>query len=83
MSMNASLWAYPLFKNKYRVLIYSGTTDGAVPTRGTKTWIKGLGYNETQEWRPYFYNNQLAGHLESYEGGLTFATIHGTGHMAP
>ncbi len=33
---NASLWIYPILRGKYRILIYSGTTDGAVPTRGTK-----------------------------------------------
>ena len=28
-------------------------------------------------------NQQVAGYVEKYEGGLDFVTIHGTGHMAP
>ena len=64
-------------------MIFSGTTDAAVPTRGTKKWIGDLGWEVIERWRPYFYKDQLAGHLERYQGGLTFATIHGTGHMAP
>jgi serine carboxypeptidase-like clade 1 len=83
MSQEASLWAYPILKGKYRILIFSGTTDGAVPTRGTRKWIDNMNWARTEEWRPYFYSDQLAGHLERYEGGFTFATIHGAGHMAP
>jgi hypothetical protein len=25
----------------------------------------------------------VAGYVERYDGGLTFATVHGAGHMAP
>lgn len=64
-------------------MVYSGTTDGAVPTRGTKQWISETGLTITEEWRPYFFNGQLAGHLERREKDFTFATVHGTGHMAP
>lgn len=69
-------------KNKYKVLIYSGDTDGAVPTLGTRRWIQSLNWNITNEWRPWMVNGQVAGYVEKYDG-LDFVTVHGTGHMAP
>jgi hypothetical protein len=54
---NASLWIYPKLKNKYRILFYSGTTDGAVPTKGSREWIRDLGWTVTEPWRPYMVNN--------------------------
>lgn len=35
------------------------------------------------KWRPYELDGQVAGYYEEYEGLLTFATIHGAGHMTP
>ena len=37
-----SIWTYKILKNKIRILIYSGDTDGAVNTYGTRRWIKTL-----------------------------------------
>lgn len=65
------------------MLFYSGDADGAVPTLGSENWIASLGWQVTEEWRPYFVNNQLAGYIEVYEGNFTFGTVHGAGHMAP
>merc|ERR1711997_1319077 len=31
----------------------------------------------------YTLAGQVAGYYETYEGGFTFATVHGAGHMAP
>ena len=39
MNPEASYWIYPLLKDRYRIMIYSGDTDGAVATYGTKQWI--------------------------------------------
>jgi serine carboxypeptidase-like clade 1 len=65
------------------MLFYSGDIDGAVPTIGSQKWISTLGWSTDEQWRPYIVNDQVAGYLESYEGNLTFATVHGAGHMAP
>lgn len=37
------------------MLHFSGDTDGAVGPIGTQNWIDKVGYNTTEDWRPYFY----------------------------
>lgn len=48
----ASQWIYSVLKNKVRKLFYSGDTDGAVTTYGSKRWIKDLDWDVTHAWRP-------------------------------
>ena len=80
----ASQWIYEaLADTPIRMLHYSGDTDGAVPTVGTQNWIASLNWNKTSEWSTYMVEGQVAGYWESYEGDLTFGTVHGAGHMAP
>mmetsp|Transcript_53615 Transcript_53615/g.126098 ORF Transcript_53615/g.126098 Transcript_53615/m.126098 type:complete len:336 (-) Transcript_53615:173-1180(-) len=46
----------PLYKKliqKYRMLIYSGDTDGCVPEWGTEQWVRELGFKEKKAWRPW------------------------------
>lgn len=69
------------------MLKYSGDTDGAVPTWGTKQWINDLNWAIKEEWRPWYVpddeaGDQIGGYVTEYDG-LTFSTIHGVGHMAP
>jgi hypothetical protein len=35
-------FVYESFRGRYRILFYSGDTDGTVPTYGSKQWIKKL-----------------------------------------
>ena len=65
-------------------MFYSGDTDGAVPTYGTKRWIKQLNWDVKNDWRTWFANgsDQIAGYIEQYDG-LDFITVKGVGHMAP
>lgn len=37
-----SQWLYENLMGYYRVLVYSGDTDGAVPTTGTLAWIEDM-----------------------------------------
>ena len=75
---------YKELKGKYRMLIYSGDTDGAVPTLGTQNWIRELAWEISEQWRPYYVNGQIAGMVEvRQDETFVFATIHGAGHMAP
>ena len=63
-------------------MFYSGDTDGAVPTYGSKQWIKDLNWDIVDEWRPWETNGQVSGYVERYDG-LDFVTVKGVGHMAP
>jgi len=80
----ASIWIYNILLGypRYRLMHYSGDTDGAVATLGTRRWITQQTWPITNEWRPWTTNGDLSGYLED-RGNFTFATIHGVGHMAP
>ena len=78
----ASMWIYPILKDKARLMFYSGDTDGAITTYGSKMWMKSLGWPVVDAWRPWYNNGQVAGYTESYDG-LQFVTVKGVGHMAP
>ena len=39
MQTEGSLWIYKVLKNKYKIMFYSGDTDGAVPLWGSRQWI--------------------------------------------
>lgn len=80
----ASQWIYSILKNQgIRMLFFSGDSDGAVPTEGTRLWIEELGWKVAKKWRHWKTGNQVSGFIEQYEGGLDFVTIRGVGHMAP
>merc|ERR1719464_564087 len=78
----ASYWIYPILRNKYKIMFYSGDTDGAVPTYGSKEWIKELNWPIKEAWKPWTTNGQVSGFIEQYDG-LDFVTVKGVGHMAP
>jgi hypothetical protein len=65
-----------------RCFFYSGDTDGAVPTWGTRQWIKELNWDKKLSTTPWYVDNQFEGEIERYDG-LDFATIHGVGHLCP
>ena len=73
---------YSQLIDQYQMLIYSGDTDGAVPTYGTKQWIKELGWDVVEPWRQWLTNGTPSGYVEKYDG-LDFVTVKGVGHMAP
>jgi len=83
-----------LIKNNYKILVYSGDTDGAVPTIGTIRWIQQLrtdmGLKTLKSWSSWVMNTtigdyssyQLKGFYEIYQG-LTFVSVKGVGHLVP
>jgi len=87
----------PLYKTlamKYRLLIYSGDADGCVPFVGTEEWTSGLGFKQTEAWRPWMAGTPqnasasiTAGYVTNYatDAGhnFTFLTVKGAGHMVP
>jgi len=66
----------------WRILIYSGDLDAAVPFVGTQRWIECLQRPITNDWRPWYFQNQTAGFRIDYQG-ISFMTIKGAGHMVP
>jgi len=78
-----SQWVYEDLSGKYKMLHYSGDTDGAVPTVGTFGWLDSMNLDIVQEWTPYFWADQVAGYTIEYAGNITMGTVHGCGHMAP
>lgn len=77
-----SQWVWEGLKGQYKMLKFSGNTDGAVPTTGTLGWIRELNREVLEEWRPYLVDGQIAGFVEVYDG-LTLGVVNGAGHMAP
>ena len=79
-----SIDVYINLEGKYKMLIYSGDTDMAVPTYGTKAWIESLNWNVTKPWVQWMNEGQVGGYSERRANNtFTFTTIHGAGHMAP
>lgn len=77
------IWEALLGKG-YKLLKYSGDKDMAVPTMGTENWINAMNMQVTKEWRQYQHmEGAVGGYITDYEGGMTFATVHGAGHMVP
>jgi len=85
-SEKGSQWIWEEMKasgQNYRLLKYSGDTDGAVPTIGSEHWINELNWDVLEKYRPYFLENKHLGGYIEVRDGLTFATVHGAGHMVP
>ncbi|RLM66341.1 serine carboxypeptidase 1-like [Panicum miliaceum] len=67
----------------YRVLIYSGDHDLCIPFPGTEAWVRSIGYQVVERWRPWYFGDQVAGYTQGYDRNLTFLTIKGAGHAVP
>ncbi|ETO13609.1 hypothetical protein RFI_23757 [Reticulomyxa filosa] len=78
---------YAQWVQKFKVLIYYGDVDGAVPYNGGEKWTEGLGYKIKEAWRPWTTNgeNLMGGYVQMYDTpyNFTFLTVRGSGHMVP
>jgi len=45
-----SQWVYEKLIGEYRILKFSGDTDGAVPTTGTLAWINSMNQTVVTPW---------------------------------
>ena len=77
-----SQWIWEALKGQYRMLKFTGNTDGAVPTTGTLKWIEQINPTVLEEWRPYVVNGQTGGFIQEFDG-ITLGVVNGAGHMAP
>lgn len=83
----------PLYQKlikKYRMLIYSGDTDGCVPEWGTEEWVRELGFGVKKDWRAWKSVHedgstlQRAGYAIDYDvNDFKLVTVQGAGHMIP
>jgi len=75
-----------LIEGGYRILVYSGDVDGAVPYPGTVAWTSSLGLVALTLWEQWSINKtdgeQVAGYFTEYDG-LLYVTVKGSGHMVP
>lgn len=78
----ASMWIYEEMRYTTRKLFYSGDTDGAVSTYGSKRWIMELNWPTLKNWKAWYTDEQCSGFVQQYDG-LDFVTVKGVGHMAP
>ena len=83
-----------LIASPLRIMLYSGDVDGIVPTSGSRLWIESLNLPVAVPWRAWnttgdgHLGTQTAGYVTQYDtpglqGGFTFATVRGAGHMVP
>ncbi|XP_034691735.1 serine carboxypeptidase 1-like [Vitis riparia] len=72
-----------LTSDGYQALIFSGDHDMCVPYTGSQAWTRSVGYKVVDEWRPWFFDEQVAGYVQGYENNLTFLTVKGSGHTVP
>ena len=79
----------PKIIEQFRVLIYSGDFDAQIPHTGTEEWTRGLGYNESAPWHPWYVGaegaSSVAGYAVEYDvpTEFTFLTVKAAGHMVP
>ena len=66
-----------------KLMIYSGDDDSVCATMGTQQFIWDLGLDVVSQWQPWMTpEGQVGGYITKFTG-LTFATVHGAGHMVP
>ena len=84
--MSESLDFYQTFINQHpelRVWFFSGENDAVLPTIGTFRWMDKLKLGIKTEFRQWHFLNQVGGHVQEYENGLTLVTVKAAGHMVP
>ncbi|MFT7816837.1 lysosomal protective protein-like [Arapaima gigas] len=80
--MDMSPFYQELLQRNVSLLVYSGDVDMACNFIGSKWFVEALNQQLVSQYRPWFYNNQIAGYVEEYEK-ITFLTVKGSGHMVP
>lgn len=66
-----------------RIVHFSGNTDAAVPTEGTRQWVYDTEYTVEVDWAPYYVSGNQVGGFGEIRDGITFVTAQGVGHMVP
>ncbi|MBN3309794.1 PPGB protein, partial [Amia calva] len=76
-----SFYQYLLQKD-LQLLVYNGDVDMACNFIGGKWFVESLNQQPISQYKPWYYNDQIAGYVEQYQK-ITFLTVMGSGHMVP
>jgi hypothetical protein len=83
---------YLALKDQIDILVYSGDVDSCVPYLGTEAGIDSLGWEVNTSYTRWWITDsqnlpQIAGYVRTYASSTgkvaSFATVKGSGHMAP
>ncbi|KAH7697148.1 Protein F41C3.5 [Aphelenchoides avenae] len=66
-----------------RALLYYGDTDAVCNSLLGQKFAASLGLKQKTPKTPWMYGAELGGFKTVYEGGLTYVTVRGVGHMVP
>ena len=70
-------------ETEWKMMVYTGDTDAAVPLVGTQRWIECLKLNTMIDWQQWYLDNKIGGAFKVYDKGLIYLTVHGCGHTIP
>nr|CAD2153215.1 unnamed protein product [Meloidogyne enterolobii] len=70
-------------KSNVKVLLFYGDTDMRCNLILGSKFASNLGYKLIKPAKPWVFRSQVGGFRTIYEGGLSFVTIRGAGHMVP
>ena len=68
-------------KYNFTTWLYSGTEDMNVSALSTLRVLKELNYTIKDKWKKWIVDGQVVGMEQTYEHGLRFITVKGSGHM--
>ncbi|KAF7635190.1 Carboxypeptidase [Meloidogyne graminicola] len=70
-------------KSGVKVMLFYGDTDMRCNLILGSKFASNLGYKLIKPAKPWVFRSQVGGFKTLYEGGLSFITIRGAGHMVP
>lgn len=85
----SEIYNHPNKPADFKMLVYSGDSDGVCATIGTQHWIydidgaKLITLHEPWQYVDSFYGTQQAGFITKFSNMLTFATVQFAGHEVP
>jgi len=68
--------------SSWRILLFSGDFDLAIPFESTQRWIHCLGRPVVKPWHSWMVGSQVGGNVIEYDR-ISYLTVKGSGHMVP
>lgn len=85
-ALYSKIFNHPAKRKDFKMLVYSGDSDGVCATVGTQYWIYNIQNAKVLSlFKPWAYNHhrygrQQGGFLTQFTRSLAFATVHHAGH---